>query len=171
MMVMVPSVPMLIQGLSALPLVSVPSTAASAPPSANANERPAAPIITWRRDGAMSKCLTGLFMSRLPRGALDRAHDALIGPAAADVGVHVLDNLVAGRLRLLAEQVGCAHDLAGLAVAALRHLLREPCLLQRMAGIGRQALDGGHRLACHLRNLCLAGERALAVDMHHAGAA
>src|SRR3954454_18566965 len=110
-------------------------------------------------------------MSCLPRRALDSPHDALIGAAAADICVHVLDNLVARRIWLLVEQISGAHDLARLAVAALRYMLREPCLLQRMAGIVRQTFDCGYRLAGHLGNLGLAGERALAVNMHHAGAA
>src|SRR6478735_6583119 len=105
MMVIVPSVPMLIHGLSAVPLVSVARTAASAPGSAKANERPAAPIMTWRRDRASSERLMGLFISRLLRGALDRAHDADIRPAAADVRAHVLDDFGACRFRILFQQV------------------------------------------------------------------
>ena len=102
--------------------------------SATAKDSPAAPTITWRRDTWRSKLRSDVLVhgSALPRGALDRAHDALIGSAAADVGAHVLDDLGARRLRLLLEQVGRAHDLAGLAVAALRHLLGEPGLLQRV---------------------------------------
>ena len=46
MMVIVPSGAMLTHGLSACPVRSAASTAASARPSANANERPAAPIMT-----------------------------------------------------------------------------------------------------------------------------
>src|SRR5947209_15661170 len=103
MMVMVPSVPMLIHGLSDLPAASAARTAASALPSAKANDSPAAPIMTSRRDSAISECVMGLFMSRLLRGAFDRAHDALIGPAAANVGAHVLDDLGAGRLRLVLQ--------------------------------------------------------------------
>src|SRR5262245_49655042 len=109
--------------------------------------------------------------SALPRGALDGAHDALIGPAAAEIGAHVLHDLRAGWLRLLLEQISRTHDLAGLAVAALWHLRGEPGLLQRMRGIRRQAFDGRHRLACYLRDLRLTGVGTLAVDMHHAGAA
>src|SRR2546421_3879768 len=111
MMVTGPSVSMLTQGLGDVRAVPPASTAASALPSAKANERPAAPIMTWRRDSAISEFVMGLFMSRLLRGALDRAHDALISPAAADVGGHVLDDLSTRRFRLLLEQVGCAHDL------------------------------------------------------------
>src|SRR5262245_8892283 len=123
MMVMVPSGAMLTHGLSALPVRSVPGTAASARPMAKANDRPAAPIITWRRES--SEFPIGLFMSCLPGRALDRAHDALVGAAAAEIGAHVLDDLLARRLGIVLEQVGRAHDLARLTVAALRHLLGE----------------------------------------------
>src|SRR6267154_2665464 len=141
MIVTMPSGAMLIQGLKLLPVVSPPSTAASACPSAKVNDSPAAPIITWRRfisevlmsEVLMSDVLMCWFMSRLLRGALDGAHNALVGAAAADIRAHVLDDLVARRLRVLLEQVGRAHDLAGLTVAALRHAFGEPGLLQRMA--------------------------------------
>src|SRR4051812_44945598 len=136
MMVMVPSVAMLIHGLSDVPAGSVARTAASVFPSAKANDSPAAPIMTWRRDSAISECMMGLFMSRLLRGAFDRAHDALIGPAAADVGAHVLHDLGARRLRFMLQQVGRAHDLAGLAVTTLWDALGEPGFLHRVSRIG-----------------------------------
>ena len=85
----------------AWPVRSPATTAASArPPRAIAKEKPAAPIITWRRDTAVSDLLICAFMSRLPRRALNRAHDALIGAATANVGAHVFDDLLARRLRL-----------------------------------------------------------------------
>ena len=69
----------------------------------------------------------------LPCGrALDRAVDALIGAAAADVAGHGGVDLRVGRLRRLGEERRRRHDLARLAVAALRHLLGDPRLLQRM---------------------------------------
>src|SRR5262249_44244443 len=111
------------------------------------------------------------YSSGLPRDALNRAHNALIGSAAAEVRAHMRDNLRACRLGILLEQVGRAHDLSGLAIATLRHLLGEPGLLQRVRRIRRQSFDRGHGLACDLRDLGLARKRALAVDMHHAGAA
>ena len=77
-----------------------------------------------------------MVMVSLLRGALDGAHDARIGAAAADVAVHVRDDLLARRLLVLREQRRRLHDLAGLAVAALRHLLGDPRLLQRMAAVG-----------------------------------
>src|SRR5689334_1887210 len=73
--------------------------------------------------------------SALLRCALDRAHDALVGPTAADVGAHMLHDLLARWLWIVLEQIGRAHDLPALAVAALRHPLGEPSLLNRMAGI------------------------------------
>src|SRR5882757_1199779 len=172
MMVMLPSVAMLTQGLSIWPVRSTAKTAASArPPSAMPNDRPAAPIIIWRRDTGISNSMKGLFMSRLQRRALNSAYNALIGPTATDVGAHVRDDLGAGRLWLLAKQVGRAHDLTGLTVAALRYPLGQPSFLERMAGVRRQPFDRGYRLACDVRHLRLAGERALAIDVHHAGAA
>src|SRR3954464_5679416 len=105
MIVIVPSGAMLIHGFMAWPVRSPASTAASAalPRSANANVRPAAPIMIWRRLSDASELLRGLFMSGLLRGALNRAHDALVGTAAADVGAHVLDDLVARRFGFLLE--------------------------------------------------------------------
>src|SRR5262249_47682679 len=127
MMVMVPSGAMLTHGLRSCPVRSAESTAAAAvPDSAKANDNPAAPIITWRRDTARLGMRVCLVMSRLPRGALDGAHDALIGAAATDVRAHVLDDLGARGFRFLLQQIGGAHDLAGLAIAALRHALGEP---------------------------------------------
>src|SRR5690349_1646449 len=145
--------------LSAWPPDPLAISAASAlRASAIAKDSPAAPIIAWRRetcwcetwpeswpetwreswppeslrDRGAPDLLKSLFMSRLPRRALDRAHDALIGAAAANIGAHMLDNLLAARLRIVFEEIGRAHDLAGLAVAALRHALGEPGFLHRM---------------------------------------
>src|SRR5947199_6868826 len=104
-------------------------------------------------------------------GEMHGRADALIGAAATDIGHRLVDVLV-GRLRLAGEQRGGGHDLAGLAIAALRYVDRGPRLLHGMRGVGREPLDGD--------DLLLGGEivkpdraRALhyAVDMHGAGAA
>src|SRR4051812_22980858 len=52
---------------------------------------------------------------------VNRFADALAGAAATDVGHRLVDVLV-GRVRLLLQQRRRRHDLAGLAVAALRHV-------------------------------------------------
>ena len=129
MIVMVPSVAMLIQGFIALRGPSPERAAAFRLfGAAIANVNPAAPIITWRR--LSTDALMDLFMSRLPRSAFNRAHDPLVGAAAANVCAHVLDDLRPGGLRFLLKQIGRAHDLTGLAVATLRHALGEPGFLQ-----------------------------------------
>src|SRR6185295_757766 len=57
------------------------------------------------------------------RGALDRTDDPRIGGAAAQIPVHAVHDLFVGWIGVLREQRGRLHDLAGLAIAALRHLL------------------------------------------------
>src|SRR4029434_3995002 len=66
--------------------------------------------------------------------AFDRAVNALIGATPADVALHGGVALRVGGLRALRQQRRRRHDLARLAVAALRYLLGDPCLLQRMRG-------------------------------------
>src|SRR5262245_47652596 len=141
MMVIVPSVAMLTHGLSALPLRSAASAAPAArrlTPSATAKVRPAAPIMTWRRDRtwrgeerafkvSIAICWV---MDQASRAA--RAHDVLLGLPAEDSRAHVLAELVARLFGVLLQQVRRAHDLPGLAVAAVRHLFGEPGLLQRV---------------------------------------
>src|SRR5580704_1366890 len=85
---------------------------------------------------------SGFAAGRGHRGRhVHRLADALVGAAATDIGHRLVDVLV-GRLRGALEE-GCrGHDLAGLAVAALRHVDRKPCLLHGMRARGREALDG-----------------------------
>jgi hypothetical protein len=72
--------------------------------------------------------------------------------------------------RVLEQRRGL-HDLAGLAVAALRHVELAPCLLHRMIAVSRQALDGDDGLAVDVADLDLAGAHGRAFEMHGAGAA
>ena len=74
-------------------------------------------------------------------------------------------------LGFFGEQLRRLHDLAGLAVAALRHFLGDPGLLQRVRGIRRQALDGDDLLAGDRAHIGLAGALRGAVDVDGAGAA
>src|ERR1700730_7225955 len=102
-------------------------------PSAMQKLMPPNPASTLRREILVSIMV---MTSALPRCALDGGDDAVISPAAADIAVHMRDDVGARRLRILGEKLGRLHDLAGLAVAALRHLLGDPGFLQRMRGIG-----------------------------------
>src|SRR4029079_12083441 len=62
---------------------------------------------------------------------VDGFTDALIGAAAADVG-HRGINVAVGRPWIFLQERGRRHDLAGLTVAALRHIDRRPSLLHWM---------------------------------------
>src|SRR5713101_1351807 len=73
---------------------------------------------------------------------VDRAANALVGAAAADVARHAIVYIPVGGIRVFAEQQGGGHDLARLAIAALGHVLADPGLLQRAANVGRKTLDG-----------------------------
>jgi len=70
------------------------------------------------------------------RRALDRGDDLVVGAAAAEVARHVLHDLLSRRAFRPGKQRRRGHDLARLAVAALRHLLGDPRLLQRVIALG-----------------------------------
>ena len=83
----------------------------------------------------------------------------------------VVDVGVAGP-GILCQQGGRAHDLPALAVAALRHVVADPCGLQGLADAVRvHRLDRGHLLAGHRLDRGHAGTYRLAVDVHRAGTA
>ena len=102
--------------------------------------------------GALIACLQ---LRRGRRGcagrAMDGAPDALVGAAAADVGAQRVVDVGVGGLRLAREQRGGRHEHPRLAVAALRDLLGDPGLLQRVAAVRREALDGRDRLPARTR--------------------
>ena len=89
---------------------------------------------------------TGAFMAlraHLRGGFFDRAHDAVMRAAAADIAVERGRDFGPRRRRILVEQrLGRDQD-AGEAVAALAGLLVDEGLLQRVRALGRaQPLDG-----------------------------
>src|SRR2546422_813823 len=83
---------------------------------------------------ARLEVMSGPFLvtRRSMRRALDPGADARIGPAATDVSGHGIVDIAIGRVGLSGEQRRCGHDLAGLAIAALRHLQLDPCLLDQV---------------------------------------
>src|SRR3546814_1642693 len=70
-----------------------------------------------------SRCLSMALHSR--GGAADRADDALVAAAAADVALHAGEDILVAGLGGLGDEGGGLHDLAGLAEAALRHVRSE----------------------------------------------
>jgi hypothetical protein len=96
---------------------------------------------------------------------------AVIGHAAAERAVHRLANLRVGRVRVAIEQRLGSDDLAVLAEAALRHLLVDPRLLDRMQpSVRRQPFERGD-LGPHRGHRRHAGAHGGAVDDHRARAA
>ena len=79
--------------------------------------------------------------------------------AAAEVARHRPVDVGVGRMRILLEQRGGGHDLAGLAITALRHVELAPGLLQRMLAGGIEALDRRDRRAADARDRRLARAR------------
>src|SRR5258706_3701249 len=97
----------------------------------------AIPTRNWPVTGTDLPLLTTLTRSRRN---MDRLANAPVGPAPADVGHCSIDVCVSGT-RPLSQQSCRRHDHAALAVAALRHLLRDPGLLHGMRSIMRQPFD------------------------------
>ena len=101
-------------------------------------------------------------------GTVDRRADAPVHAAAADVALHrAVDGGVVG-VRVGVEQGDGGHDLAGLAVAALRDLLVDPGLLDRMqAVVPGDALDRGDLAAGGRGDGRHAAADRGAVEMHN----
>src|SRR5947199_1621669 len=110
-------------------------------------------------------------MSHPLGGALDRAPDAQVGRAAAQVARHGGVDVRVGRLRVLGEERGGLHDLPRLAIAALGHLLGDPRDLQRVLALGVQPFDRRDLLASGLGERDLARAHGIAVQVHGARAA
>src|SRR5436853_4923753 len=161
-MVTVPSGAMRTQALMSRAAAASASLTSRSPSPPIAMAKPSAPVLfkNWRRS-----------MSGLLRRALDGGDDAVVRSATADVAVHVAHDLVARRILVAGEELRRLHDLPRLAVAALRHLLGDPRLLQRMRAIGREAFDRHHARAFHAADRGGAGAHRLAIDVHGARAA
>src|SRR5437879_6758057 len=96
-----------------------------------------------------STVMSGPFLAarRTMRRVLDSLADSHISTAAADVPRHGGVDVAVGRVGFGGEQRRRGHDLAGLAIAALRHLERDPGLLDLLAGrSSTDALDRGDAL-------------------------
>src|SRR5215467_6097330 len=162
-------------------LISLPAlpcaTASPIPkgmPSASPPPAAAEPTMNLRREGFAMFVLMVVSPSGFLRhvgGHVHRRPDALVGAATADVG-HRLVDIRVSRLGLLREERRRGHDLAGLAIAALRHVDCGPGLLHGMRAVARQALDGDDLVAGLDRaDRYRAGAHHVPVQMHRAGAA
>ena len=83
---------------------------------------------------------------------MNRMPNALIHSTAAEIAGHSLVDLFVGGTRRLGQQRRRRHDLAALAVSALRNLLGDPGLLHRMRVVDRQSFDRRNFLGAHRRD-------------------
>src|SRR5262245_17084533 len=103
---------------------------------------------------------------------MDRLADPEVGAAAAEVAGHGGVDVSVGRVRLLGEERGRGHDLAGLAVAALGDPDLGPGELDGMRlAVSAESLDRRDALADGGGDGGYAGADRLAVDVDRAGAA
>src|ERR1700752_4001435 len=96
---------------------------------------------------------------------LDGGGDALIAAAATDVAAHRVVDLGLGRVLRRRQQRGGLHDLAGLAITALRDIQSAQRFLYRVISGAIEALDRRHRAAGGVADGCGAGAGRLAVDV------
>ena len=103
---------------------------------------------------------------------MDRSADARIGATATQVGGHGrIDVLIRGR-GVEIQKRGRLHDLARLAVAALRDLMFDPGFLNGVQTIGlREPLNGYHFAAGQIADGKLTGPHRKPIDMNSAGPA
>ena len=147
----------------------LPWARSSAGSSEKASTRPPRPLVKPRR------VRVGAFMVTPPHlfaGPHDGGDNPVVGTAAAEMTGQRLADIGVGRTRFLIQQFLGLHDHAVDAIAALRGLLVDEGLLQRMRLLdGAERLDGGDLGIAERADRGDAGARRLAVDQHRAGAA
>src|SRR5882724_3496457 len=120
---------------------------------------------------SMPRSLLGfvmMFMIRPPSKRDYRVFDALVSAAAADIARHRLAYLVVRGFGIFHQECRSLHDLAGLAIAALRDISLAPGLLHRVIARGMEAFDGRDLSVDHVRNRGDAGAYGLLVNDNRA---
>src|SRR6516225_1117708 len=128
------------------------------------------PLRKPRRLTFSTMAWTGVMSGSLG-GGLDGGSDALVAAAAADIAAHCVVDLRLGRVLRRGQQCGRLHDVAGLTIAALRHVECPPSLLHRVIALGVEPFDGRYRAAIDIADSGNAGTSGLTVDMDRTGAA
>ena len=100
---------------------------------------------------------------------MDGFADTNVGATAANIA-HAAGNVLVTGLWIVVQQIDGGHDLAALAVSALRNVLVDPGLLHGMEFPARrgQAFNGGYPLAGDTRGFAGAGFMGAAVDVNRA---
>jgi len=95
---------------------------------------------------------------------MDGAAKPFVGSATTYIRNVRIDVRV-GRVGILLEERHRGHDLPGLAVAALRHILGKPSLLHRVLAVVRKPFDGGDAGAIQRPDWYRAGTHRLSADV------
>jgi hypothetical protein len=85
----------------------------------------------------------------------DSSTNTCVSAASANVSCHCSVNVFVRWVFVLAQQSGCAHELARLAIATLGHLVLDPGFLQSMCAWA-EAFNGADAGASNIANLRLA---------------
>src|SRR5882762_1721626 len=161
-----PSLPMRIKALGVNAAAAAPIEGPVLKPITIPPPSAALALRNCRRE--RSTVISGPFLG----GVLDSLADSHISATAADVPRHGGVDIAVGRVGLGGEQRRCGHDLAGLAIAALRNLQLDPGLLDLLAGGGgTDSFDRSDALAGRGRDRRDARAHGLAVEVDRARAA
>jgi len=103
---------------------------------------------------------------------MDGSANTNVSGAATEVARHSGVDVGIRGFGLVLQECGSAHQLACLAIAALRDIVVDPSLLQRMQRtVGtRETFDRGDLLTLHGRNGRLTRTNRTAIDVHGASA-
>ena len=103
---------------------------------------------------------------------MHRGANARIRPATAEIGRHSNVYLLVCRLLVEIKEGRCLHDLAGLAVAALRHLMLNPRFLDSVQAVGlAQTFNRCHFPTGQISDGKLARANGDSIDVNGAGSA
>src|ERR1700752_1711371 len=112
-----------------------------------------------------------LLLRHLCCRCMDRGANTRIGSATAQIAGHHLIDLLVRWLWDLFEKRNGLHDLAGLAIAALRYLMLESGLQDRVLVSICQPFDRDYRLTSDLTDMRLTGTDGHSVYLNGTGAA
>src|SRR6185437_1814379 len=102
---------------------------------------------------------------------MNRLPDARIGSAPAQIAVHTSIDVLVAWMRVFGEQRSGGHDLAGLAIAALRDVDLSPGNLQRVLAVRRKPFDSSDAPVCGARGRRHTRSYGLTIQMNRASAA
>src|ERR1700741_1590475 len=104
----------------------------------------------------------------LAGGYLDDLANALVRAATADIARHPFFDVVIAWLGLPLQQRRCLHDLAALAIAALRDVDLLPCALDGMIAVRAKTFNRGDVFSGGGAHRSEAASSGLAIDVHGA---